>query len=160
MRNVSAMDREKLSAEIASLVSLDLSQLRAKWKFLYEIEAPPHLSRDWLRRAVAYRIQENVLGGLKPATRRLLERVAEDARARKVTKVVPRRKIGPDTILIREWGGTRHEVTVLENGVMFRGKRYGSLSEVARVITGSHWSGPLFFGLKAPAKEAGNGARQ
>jgi hypothetical protein len=106
------------------------------------------------------RIQENALGGLKPATRRLLERVAEDARARKPTKVVPTRKVGPDTILIREWGGTRHEVTIVENGVMFRGKRHRSLSQVARIITGSQWSGPLFFGLKAPAKEAGNGARQ
>ena len=79
---------------------------------------------------------------------------------RKPTKVVPMRKVGPDTILIREWGGTRHEVTVVEDGVMFRGKRYRSLSQVARMITGSQWSGPLFFGLKAPAKEAGNGASQ
>ncbi len=136
------------------------NQLRAQWKLLYEIDAPPHLSRDWLRRSVAYRIQENALGGLKPATRRLLERVAEDARARKPTKVVPMRKVGPNTILIREWGGTRHEVTVVENGVMFRGKSYRSLSQVARMITGSQWSGPLFFGLKAAAKEAGYGARQ
>jgi hypothetical protein len=160
MRKVSDKEHEKLSAEIASLESLDLAQLRSQWKLLYEIEAPPHLSRDWLRRAVAYRIQEDVLGGLKPATRRLLERVAEDARVRKPTKVVSTRKVGPDTILIREWGGTRHEVKVVENGVMFRGKRYRSLSQVARMITGSQWSGPLFFGLKARAKEAGNGARQ
>src|SRR6202158_2444920 len=159
MRKVSDKAREKLSAEIAGLESLDLNQLRARWKLLYETEAPPHLSRDWLRRAVAYRMQENVLGGLKPATRRLLERIAEDARARKTSKVVPLRKIGPNTILIREWGGTRHQVTVLENGAMFRGKRYRSLSQVARVITGSQWSGPLFFGIEAPAKEASSGAR-
>ena len=159
MRNVSNKEREKLSAEIAGLESLDLHQLRIRWKLLYEIEAPPHLSRDWLRRAVAYRMQENVLGGLKPATRRLLNRVSEDARTSKRSKVVTTRKVGPNTILIREWGGTRHEVTVVENGAMFRGKRYRSLSHVARVITGSQWSGPLFFGLRAPAKEAGNGAR-
>jgi Protein of unknown function (DUF2924) len=83
MRKVSDKEREKLSAEIAGLESLDLHQLRAQWKLLYEIEAPPHLSRDWLRRAVAYRTQENALGGLKPATRRLLKRIAEDARVRK-----------------------------------------------------------------------------
>src|SRR6266481_8760109 len=151
MRRVSNKELEKLSTEIAGLESLDLHHLRIRWKLLYEIEAPPHLSRDLLRRAVAYRMQENVLGGLKPASRRLLERVAEDARARKPTKVAPLRKIGPNTILIREWGGTRHEVTMVENGVMFRGKRYRSLSHVARIITGSQWSGPLFFGLKAPA---------
>lgn len=99
MRKVSDKEREKLSAEIAGLESLDLNQLRVQWKLLYEIEAPPHLSQDWLMRAVAYRIQENVLGGLKPATRRLLERVAEDARVRKPTKVMPTRRIGPNTIL-------------------------------------------------------------
>ena len=66
MRNVSDKEREKLSAEIAGLESLDLNQLRARWKLFYEIEVPPHLSRDLLRRAVAYRMQENVLGGLKP----------------------------------------------------------------------------------------------
>jgi hypothetical protein len=159
MRNVSDKEREKLTAEIAGLESLDLSQLRAQWKLLYEIEAPPHLSQDLLRRAIAYRMQENVLGGLKPATRRLLRRVAEDTRVRKPTKVTPTRKVGPNAILIREWGGTRHEVTVLENGAMFRNKRYRSLSQVARAITGSHWSGPLFFGLKASVKEASNGAR-
>jgi hypothetical protein len=69
MRKVSDKEREKLSAEIASLESLDLTQLRSQWKLLYEIEGPRHLSRDWLRRAVAYRIQENLRGGLKPATR-------------------------------------------------------------------------------------------
>jgi len=157
MRNVSDKEREKLSTGIANLESLYLNQLRARWKLLYETEAPPHLSRDLLRRAVAYRIQD-VLGGLKPATRRLLQRVAENARKHKPTNVVPTRKVGPNAILIREWDGTRHEVTVLENGAMFRGKHYRSLSQVARAITGSHWSGPLFFGLKAPAKEAGNGA--
>ena len=104
-------------------------------------------------------MQENVLGGLKPATRRLLARIAVDARARQPTNLVPMRKARVNTILIREWGGTRHEVTVVENGVMFRGKRYRSLSQVARAITGSRWSGPLFFGLKAPLKEIGNGAR-
>jgi len=159
MRKVSDQEREKLSAEIAGLESLDLQQLRIRWKLLYQIEAPPHLSRDCLRRAVAYRMQENVFGGLKPATRRLLERVAGDARSRKPTKVVPLRKVGPNTILIREWGGTRHEVTMVENGVMFRGKCYSSLCHVARLITGSQWSGPLFFGLRPPAKEAGNGGR-
>ena len=158
MRNVSGTEREKLSTEIAGLESLDLRQLRARWKLLYEIEAPSHLSRDLLRRAVAYRMQVNVLGDLKPATRRLLERVAEDARAHKPTKVVPTRKVGVDTILIREWGGTRHEVTVLEHGAMFCGRRCRSLSQAARVITGSQWSGPLFFGLKANRQEQTNGA--
>ena len=94
------------------------------------------------------------------ATHRLFERVSQDAGARRPIRVAPVRKLAPGALLIREWGGTKHQVTVLESGVRFRGKPYRSLSEVARVITGNRWSGPLFFGFKARLKEAsGDGAR-
>jgi len=159
-RNVPDKERQKLSAEIALLESLDVAQLRARWKILYETAAPSRFSRDLLMRAVAYRMQERVLGGLKPATRRLFERLAQDARARRPISVAPVRQLAPGALLIREWGGTKHQVTVLESGVMFRGRPYRSLSEVARVITGNRWSGPLFFGLKARPEEASaDGAR-
>jgi hypothetical protein len=159
-RNVSEKERQKLSAEIALLESLNVGQLKARWKVLYETEAPRRFSRDLLMRAVAYRMQERVLGGLKPATRRLFERVAQEARARRRIRVAPVRQLAPGALLIREWGGTKHQVTVLERGAMFRGKRYRSLSEVARAITGSRWSGPLFFGLKArPREVSADGAR-
>ena len=65
----------------------------------------------------------------------------------------------PGTVLVRDWGGVTHQVKVLEDGIVFRSKRYKSLSEVARVITGSRWSGPLFFGLKAAAKEQSHGTQ-
>jgi hypothetical protein len=65
----------------------------------------------------------------------------------------------PGTVLVRDWVGVTHQVKVLEDGLLFRGKRYESLSEIARAITGSRWSGPLFFGLKAAAKEQSHGAR-
>ena len=159
-RNVPDKERQKLSAEVSLLESLDVEQLRARWKILFETEAPPRFSRDLLMRAVAYRIQERVLGGLKPATRRLFERVSQDARARRPIRVAPVRKLAPGALLIRQWGGAKHQVTVLEGGVMFRGKLYRSLSAVARVITGNRWSGPLFFGLKTRLKEvSGDGAR-
>jgi hypothetical protein len=159
-RNVPDNERQKLSAEIALLKSLEVDQLRARWQILYETEAPTRFSRDLLMRAVAYRMQERMLGGLKSATRRLFERASQDARVRRPIRVAPVRKLAPGALLIREWGGTKHQVTVLERGVMFRGKRYRSLSEVARVITGNRWSGPLFFGLKARLKEvSGDGAR-
>jgi hypothetical protein len=75
-------------------------------------------------------------------------------------RVAPTRKLHTGAILLREWGGVQHQVTVLENGVVFRGKQYRSLSEVARLITGSRWSGPLFFGLRSRSQEeAGDGAR-
>jgi hypothetical protein len=92
-------------------------------------------------RAVAYKMQEHAFGGLPAATRRFLTAGAPSANA------LPRR-LAPGTVLLREWQCVRHQVTVLERGVLYRGDRYRSLSEVARLITGSRWSGPLFFGLK------------
>ena len=62
------------------------------------------------------------------------------------------------TILIREWQGTAHRVTMLDDGVSFNGKRYRSLSEVAREITGSRWSGPRFFGLRSQITENNHAA--
>jgi hypothetical protein len=151
---------DQLSAEIAAIESLSTAQLRGRWKALYGTQPPPRASRDLLMRAVAYRIQERALGGLSASTRRVLERIADDVRERRPTRATPMRKLHAGAILLREWGGTRHQVTVLVNGVQFRGKQYRSLSEVARMITGSRWSGPLFFGLKPRAKEAaGDGAR-
>jgi hypothetical protein len=158
-RSLSEREREKLADEIAGLQSLDVAQLKARWRTLYKTEAPARFSRDLLIRAVAYRLQERALGGLKPTTRRLFERVADDARARQPLKVVSVRKLEPGAVLIREWNGVKHKVVVLESGFSYRAHRYRSLSELARLITGSRWSGPLFFGLKnRPKKEAGDGA--
>ena len=153
-RHISEIDHERLTAEIANLAGLGNDELKARWKAAYGTAAPLRMKRDLLRYAVAYRMQERALGGLKPAICRLLDRVADDAAARRPVKATPpARKVGAGAVLVRQWGGVDHEVTVLEEGVLFRGKRHRSLSEVARVITGSRWSGPLFFGLKAPAKE-------
>ena len=144
--------------ELASLPALGPERLKERWRTLYGTEPPPRISEDLLRRAIAYRLQERALGGLKPSTRRLLQRVAEDAQ--------PPLDIGhADTQALCGRGsdsgvaGTSHQVTVLEDGVLFRGKRHRSLSEVARKITGNRWSGPLFFGLKAPVQENHDGTR-
>ena len=158
-RSLSEREREKLAGEIATLHSLDVEQLKARWRILYGSEAPSRFSHDLLIGAVAYRLQERALGGLKPATRRLFQRAAANAHARRPIKHVPARKLEPGAVLIREWAGVKHQVVVLESGFSFRGKRYRSLSAVARHITGSRWSGPLFFGLKGRTKtEAGDGA--
>ena len=107
-------------------------------------------------RAVAYKAQEKVLGGLKPSTRRLLL-LAPKGTSGRIAVPGMSRIARPGTVFVREWQGVSHQVTVLEEGVMFRGKRHGSLSEVARLITGSRWSGPLFFGLRTkPQPSAGN----
>ncbi len=155
--NRSHAESNELSGELAALPALRPEQLKEQWRTLYGIEPPPRISEDLLRRAIAYRLQEHVVGGLKASTRRLLQRVAEDARRSK--SATPARKLRPGAVLIREWRGTSHQVTVLEDGLLFRGKRHRSLSEVARKITGNRWSGPLFFGLKAPVKENHDGTR-
>jgi len=154
-----AAARERLRMELARLRKLSTSELKQQWQKLYGNQPPQRISRDLLRRAIAYRLQERVFGGLKPATRRLLERLGDDLAARRPMRIAPTHQRGSGTVLIREWRGTSHRVTVVDEGVIYRGKRYGSLSEVARLITGTRWSGPLFFGLRSAAREASHGAR-
>src|SRR6266851_6207258 len=150
---------ETLAAQIAGLTALSRERLQAKWRELYRTETPRKIGRDLLIRAIAYRLQENAYGGLKPATRRILAKVAEDAAARRPIRIQPERTLKPGTVLLRERHGVQHQVTVLESAIMFQKKQYKSLSGVARKITGSRWSGPRFFGLKSTNHEATDGAR-
>ena len=136
MKNQSSSNRsEQISAQIAALASLSMNELKIRWRDLYDTEPPPRISRELLTRAIAYRLQEQVFGGLEQSTRRLLERAAEDLSARGRKRVAPAIKASSGTLLIREWQGAAHQVTVLDEGVVYHGKRYGSLSEVARLIT-------------------------
>src|SRR5207302_7718227 len=88
-RSLSERKREKLTGEIAGLQSLDVEQLKARWRTLYQTEAPTRFSRELLIRAVAYRLQERALGGLNPATRCLFQRIAADAHARRPLQLKP-----------------------------------------------------------------------
>ena len=148
-----------LTDELAELRGLDLTALKQRWRVLYRTEAPVHIGRALLLQAVVYRLQERVLGGLKSSTRRLLERAAEGNVDRRPATEAPTTRVTPGTVLIREWHGVSHRVTVLADCVMLRGTRYRSLSEVARKITGTRWSGPRFFGLRAPANGSHHGTR-
>ncbi|MGO9605397.1 MAG: DUF2924 domain-containing protein [Candidatus Binataceae bacterium] len=157
-RRAPAMDRAALAAEIAGLPRLAIDELRERWKAMYGKEPSREIGRSFLVRAVAYRLQEKVYGGLKPSTRRLLARFAEEtANSNSPKKPTQIRNVQAGTILVREWQGNAHRVTMLDDGVSFNGKRYRSLSEVAREITGSRWSGPRFFGLRAPVMENNHG---
>jgi Protein of unknown function (DUF2924) len=158
-RNPSRSGARSLTDELAELRGLDATTLRQRWRVLYRTEAPVHIGRAFLLQAVAYRLQERVLGGLKSSTRRLLERTAEDSLHRRTPSEAPATKVTPGSVLIREWHGVSHRVTVLADGVLLRGARYRSLSEVARKITGTRWSGPRFFGLRASAKRSSHGTR-
>lgn len=142
-----------LMHEIAALGQGTPANLRERWRVLYRTEPPPRISRDLLIRALAYRIQERALGGLRPSTRRLLAKVADDASARRPIELAPQPMLKPGTVLLREWHGSQHQVIVCEDGVVFQGKPYKSLSEIAYRITGTKWSGPRFFGLKTKRQE-------
>ncbi len=152
-------DSKGLAAALDALSLLDPEELNARWKALYGSDPPDRLRRPLMIQALAYRLQEQALGGLKPATRRLLERVAGDAETRRPVATHSQRRVKAGATLIREWHGTKHQVTALKDGFMFRGKRFQSLSRIASEITGTRWSGPLFFGLKASRQERQDGAR-
>jgi Protein of unknown function (DUF2924) len=158
-RNPSRSGTKSLADELTELRGLDPAALKQRWQVLYRTEAPVRIGQILLLQAVAYRLQEKALGGLKPSTRRLLERTAEDSFHRRTPSEAPATRVTPGSVLIREWHGISHRVTVLADCVMLRGTRYRSLSEVARKITGTRWSGPRFFGLIAPAKRSEHGRR-
>ena len=151
-------ESKNLAAEIESLRALNPAELDQRWKILFGSNRPSRLCGSLLTQALAYRLQEKAIGGLKPSTRRLLEHSAQNASARGAAVELPQVRLKAGAVLIREWHGTTHRISVLEKGFLLSGKRYRSLSEIARTITGARWSGPLFFGLKSSAKEQHHGA--
>ena len=147
-RTAMRSDREEtLEAEIARLDGLGLQELRQVWRRRLG-PSPQHLSTELTRRRLAYELQVKVYGGLKPETRRRLKQFYKAFKAD--PHHTPSSNLGLKTglVLTREWNGTEYRITVLEKGFEYRGDLYGSLSQVARRITGSRWSGPAFFGVK------------
>jgi len=142
--NQSGVTKEALSR----LPELDLRRLRELWCRLYKTATAPRLSRELLMRAVAYRIQELASGGLRPELQRQLHQIALELQQTGRVTMRPRPQLKPGTRLLREWKGRSHEVLVLDDGFSWQTGHYRSLSAIARKITGTAWSGPLFFGLK------------
>jgi hypothetical protein len=143
------VDHDHLREELKGLIRLSRHSLAERWAALFGAPPPARTSRSLMIRAVAHKMQERAFGGLTASTRRLLAGDAPSARAS-----APTRETRPGMVLLREWQGVTHQVTVIEDGVLYRGQRYRSLSEVARLITDSRWSGPLFFGLRAKHGQA------
>ena len=154
------IDERKLNAEIARLRDLELPVLRAVWQKYYGTTAPKTVRRKILILSIAWRIQANALGGLKPATRKYLRQVAEAARSGAVARPPPpSRRIKPGTKLIRVWQDKTHTVTALADGFEWQGKQYRSLSQIARAMTGTRWNGLVFFGVKTSASKSKAGYR-
>ncbi len=154
----SLADIEGLSAQIGNLGNLGPEELDQTWRALFGSERPRRVYGDLLIKALGYRLQEKAFGGLKPSTRRSLECRGRNGSERGPLAEPARIRLKAGTVLVREWHGVTHRVTVLHDNFDFHGKRVGSLSEIARKSTGVRWSGPLFFGLKSPTSEQCHGA--
>ena len=133
--------------KIAQLPGMRPTALRALWREVWRLPAPD-LGPDLLRRGIAWKLQARVHGDVPPSVRREIDAVL--TRLRKGEAVAPPRpSLRPGTRLIRQWNGSSYQVVVLDQGFEHAGKRYRSLTEVARDITGTHQSGLRFFGVAA-----------
>lgn len=140
---------EPILARLAALKTMSVNDLKTEWQALFDAPAPNN-SRSFLEGRLAYRIQELTYGGPDRDTRRMLDLLADEVDGtltRKAQIADPRNPV-VGTKLIREWDGVTHTVTVLKEGFEWDGRRYKSLSAVARAITATRWNGYRFFGLR------------
>ena len=145
-----------LDSAIAALATIPYTELREAWQRLYRSHPPKKLSRDLLELGVAWKLQERALGGLSAATRRQLGGLAQAMEAKADLAKARTVSLRPGARLIREWNGETHEVLVVEDGFLWQGKTWRSLSVIAREMTGTQWSGPRFFGVgRAKAARSG-----
>ena len=128
-------------------------ELKVYWFERFGDEAPNFRATDLLRRRIACRLQEDQFGGLSAETKRRLRELANTFERDAEHEPSPKPKLQTGTLLTREWKGRVHTVQVVPDGYVYKGKNYKGLSKIAREITGTRWSGPLFFGLRKPAKK-------
>jgi len=141
-------DPDGLEAEIDRVRSLSLDGLRVRWRTTFRSSPAPALTKDLMAREIAWYIQEQALGGPDAATLKLLDSLARGE------KPESKRRLKTGTVLVREYQGGRHTVTVVPGGFLWRDTTYRSLSTIARAITGTAWNGPRFFGLRGPGIRA------
>jgi hypothetical protein len=130
----------EIEAEIAHVRSLEFDALLRRWRAVFGRTPPAPLSKDLLGRMIAWRLQERAFGGLDRESLTFLDGLARHGG-------LPRRRLKPGTVLVRDYHGQRHTVTVAADGFEWQGTTYASLSAIARAITGTAWSGPRFFAL-------------
>jgi len=138
--------------QIAQLPRLSFGELQERWRALFGSE-PPAYNKTFLVKRLAHRIQELAYGGLSESAKariQEIERETGNAEFTAIDRSAPRKKGMPviGTRLIREWNGGRYEVTVGRDGFEYQGKTYRSLTAITKVITGVHWNGPAFWGLR------------
>jgi hypothetical protein len=143
---------DAVAHELTQLAHASIANLRARWRAEFRSEPPPGFGPDLLRRSLAYRLQEQAYGKLPAATQRELDRLVAHYEKNPRGRFVAPRRIKPGAVLVRDWKGKSHRVTVLKQGFGYNETTYTSLSEIARTITGTRWNGPRFFGLRSARK--------
>ena len=146
-----------LNNELAGLATMSPAQLRAEWRRVHRAP-PPSVTPDLLMRGIAYRLQERRHGGMTAPAVRQLNRLASELGQGEAVVAVRVRQLKPGTRLVRQWGGRTYVVLVTDDGFIFDDRRFVSLSQIAKAITGAHWSGPRFFGVKASSGTTGAAA--
>jgi Protein of unknown function (DUF2924) len=140
----SSFDGEAIEAEIDRIRSLGVDAVRSLWRATLRSSPPPGFTKDLVARYLCWHIQEQVFGGLDPEPAKHLASLARGDWSRADRP----RRLKPGTVLVREYQGERHTVTVVANGFVWREATFASLSPIARAITGTAWNGPRFFGLR------------
>jgi hypothetical protein len=137
---------------VANLEGLDLDGLRRHWRAHLGGEAPAHLSRWLLMKVLAYRLQSDAFGDLDKSVRRILRSGKEDGVGAPFDRRAPQTREGlglkAGALLVREWNGRLERVMILEEGFVWNGQTFGSLSQIAKAMTGTNWNGHRFFGLR------------
>ncbi len=137
-----------IERQVSGLRDLTAKQLKDAWKERLGTEPPAIRSREVLLRLLVWRFQSEALGGFDAPTELKLREIAKALERDGSYEPKIRRELSPDVVLTREWKGVAHKVTVTARGFQHQGKEYRSLSDIARTITGTRWSGPRFFGLE------------
>lgn len=135
-----------------NLKDLKPKALRQAWRSKLGREPPAFRSRDLLLRAYLYELEIAAHGDLKPTLKRRLTDLAQSFGADAQFDPAPRKAAMLGSALVRDWNGARHVVLVVPNGFQYGETIYSSLTHVARTITGTHQSGPRFFGLVGKAE--------
>lgn len=135
-----------MEMDLEALSGATLAEIKEKWLKAFGTDAPGSMSRKLMIRALAHELQSRTLGRLKPKVRKQLMRVIEPENPQPGKPNAP--PLQPGMRLLREWRGVCHCVDVTDDGFRWNNQTWGSLSAIARAITGVRWNGPLFFGLR------------
>ncbi len=138
--------------DLMSLAKASTAALRARWRQVFGPSSPCPTSREFLLYTLAWQLQADQQGGLSSQVSRHLATVMNQARTKDRSRPVPSSaRLPVGTVLLKTWQGQEYRVEVVKGGFAFQGQTYVSLSEIARVITGTRWNGPAFFGLRRPS---------